>query len=103
MTATAPQTGHIPTPDRVTVAASPSGSPNEDFHPDVLAWAATQRHVSLARLREMQRRYDAEIARRIAAEDQSPVITLEFRGGSHNADREGDRTARRIDRERTRE
>lgn len=98
MSVTAPLMGHTETLDRVTVAGSPTG-PNEDFHPDVLAWAATQRHVSIAKMRWMQRRYDAEIARRIEAEDQSPVITLEFRGGSHNADREGDRAARRIDKE----
>lgn len=99
MTVTAPEMGRTETLDGVTVTGSPTGT-NEDFHPDVLAWAATQRHVTLARLRWMQRRYDEEMARRIAAESSTPVLTIEFRGGSHNADREGDRTARRIDRER---
>lgn len=101
MTATAPEMGHTWTgrPEPMTNPKAEQQC-SSGFHPDVLAMAAELGITRPRTIALLQRDYDRKMADRIAAEDFTPVITAAFRGGSHNADREGDRTARRIDRER---
>lgn len=71
------------------------------YHPDVIELARRRGVKEQSALDALQVRYDRAMARRIAAEDFTPQLTRASIAGSHNADPQGDRAARKIDRERS--
>ena len=101
MTATAPPMGRTQTgrPEPMTNPKAGQQCPS-GIHPDVWEMASELGITRPRTVMLLQADYDRHIARRLAAEEWTPVLTRASIRGSKPADPMGDRCAADIDRER---
>lgn len=81
---------------------APSESPTEDFHPDVVEYAAARGITRRRDMRYLQGQYDRGLLAREARESESPVLmrTVRRRGSFPVDAQVGERATSRIQRRR---
>lgn len=102
MSVTAPPMGQTWTgrPEPMTNLKAGQQCPR-GIHPDVWEMAAELGVTRPRTVMLLQVDYDRHIAAKLAAEDWVPVLTRASIRGSKSADPEGDRSTKKIDRERS--